>query len=142
MSTPLYRTFAFIHPDLAGDALPGLRPATGGGLAHVELGESVRQAIFLLLTTVPGERLMRPDYGCELHRLVFWPNDETTAGLAIHYVKQALDRFEPRIDILRLDAGASPDDGGRLDVTLDYRLRATGQPGQLTVSLNLAGEQT
>ena len=43
---------------------------------------------------------MRPDYGCELHRLVFSPNDDTTAGLAIHYVRRALERWEPRVEVL------------------------------------------
>ena len=66
---------------------------------------SVRQAILLLLSTRPGERVMRPTYGCDLHRLVFSPNDDTTAGLAIHYVRQALERWEPRIEVIRLDAG-------------------------------------
>ena len=47
---------------------------------------AIRQSIILLLTTTPGERVMRPDYGCPLHRLMFQPNDATTAGLAIHYV--------------------------------------------------------
>jgi hypothetical protein len=50
---------------------------------------AVRQSILLLLTTVPGERVMRPDYGCDLQKLVFSPNDATTHGLAIHYVRRA-----------------------------------------------------
>ena len=140
MSGPVFRAFAFQHPDLPSDPGPGLAVAPTGGLAMVEMGESVRQAIFLLLTTIPGERLMRPEYGCDLHQLVFSPNDETTAGLAIHYVRRALELFEPRVDIVRLDAGANPDDPGRLDVTLDYRIRASQEDGQLTISINLAGE--
>ena len=59
-------------------------------LATVEGDDAVRQAILLLLTTRPGERVMRRTYGSLLHRLVFAPNDDTTAGLAIHYVRQAL----------------------------------------------------
>jgi len=139
---PLYRTFAFQHPDIAGPAGPGLQVRGRGDLAMVDVGESVRQGIFLLLTTIPGERVMRPDYGCDLHQLVFSPNDETTAGLAIHYVRRALDQFEPRAEVVRVDAGANPDDPGRLDVTLDYRVRATQQDGQLTVSISLQGEPT
>jgi len=46
-----------------------------------------------------GERVLRPEYGCDLHRLVFSPNDATTAGLAVHYVRAALLRWEPRIEI-------------------------------------------
>jgi len=101
--------------------------------------DSVRQAILLLLSTIPGERVMRPDYGCLLHRLVFSPNDETTAGLAIHYVRQALDRWEPRIDILRLDAERSPEDAEQLIISLEYRVRATQQTDATTFSFNLAG---
>jgi phage baseplate assembly protein W len=139
---PLYRTFAFQHPDIESAQGSGLLLRARGDVAMVEMGESVRQAIFLLLTTVPGERVMRPDYGCDLHQLVFSPNDETTAGLAIHYVRRALDLFEPRAEVVRVDAAANPDDPGRLDVTLDYRVRATQQDGQLTVSISLQGEPT
>lgn len=142
MNSPLYRTFRFLHPDLAGEGeASGLRVSSLGRLEAVEHEESVRQAIYLLLTTTPGERVMRPDYGCELGRLVYSPNDETSAGLAIHYVKRALDLFEPRIDVVHLDAGPNPDEPGRLDVTLDYRVRATQQPGGLTLSLDLDGGQ-
>jgi phage baseplate assembly protein W len=101
--------------------------------------DSVRQAILLLLSTIPGERVMRPDYGCQLHRLVFSPNDETTAGLAIHYVRQALDRWEPRIDVLRLDAERNPEDPEQLIISLEYRVRATQQTATTTFSFNLAG---
>jgi len=97
----------------------GLRLSTTGGVATVQEEAAVRQAVLLLLSTVPGERVMRPDYGCELHRLVFAPNDDTTAGLAIHYVRRALVRWEPRIDILHLDANRSPEDDYRLDISLE-----------------------
>jgi phage baseplate assembly protein W len=139
VTAPIYRTFAFQHPDMPGPQGTGLLLRMRGDLAMVDMGESVRQAIFLLLTTIPGERVMRPDYGCDLHQLVFSPNDETTAGLAIYYVRRALDLFEPRAEVVRVDAAANPDDPGRLDVTLDYRVRATQQDGQLTISLNTAG---
>jgi hypothetical protein len=142
VTAPIYRTFAFQHPDLPGAEGAGLQVRPNGGLGLVEMGSSVRQAIFLLLTTVPGERLMRPDYGCDLHLLVFSPNDETTAGLAMHYVRRALEQFEPRAEVVRIDAAANPDDPGRLDVTVEYRVRATQQDDQLTISLSLAGEPT
>jgi hypothetical protein len=83
---------------------------------------------------------MRPDYGCDLQRLAFSPNDDTTAGLAIHYVRRALERWEPRVEILRLDAERSASDPGRLEVVLGYRLRATRERGRLTKTLDLAGE--
>ena len=91
----------------------------------VEGDAAIRQAILLLLSTTPGERVMRPDYGSRLHRLVFAPNDDTTAGLAIHYVRQALRRWEPRVDVLDVDAGPDPDTPSRLTVRVRYRVRAS-----------------
>ncbi len=106
---------------------PGEGPvATATGrLAMVHGDESIRQAIMLLLGTTPGERLMRPEYGSHLHRLLFAPNDQTTAGLAIHYVKQALDRWEPRIEVEEVDADPDPDNPSRLNIHLRYRVKQT-----------------
>jgi hypothetical protein len=101
---------------------------------------SVRQAILLLLSTIPGERVMRPDYGCDLHRLVFSPNDDTTAGLAIHFVKQALQRWEPRVEILRVDALPNQDRAEQLDIVLEYRVRSTLRTEQLNLPFNLSGD--
>ena len=135
--------FRFEGLDLSGEARrlsgqSGLTLTPAGRLGMVGDGEAVRQAILLLLTTRPGERVMRPDYGCPLHRLMFAPNDATTAGLAIHYVRQALTRWEPRIEIVSLDAGPAAD-VGRLVVTLEYRLRASGRRDVLEIDFDLQG---
>lgn len=124
----------------------GLLAALTGSIALAADGDHVRQSILILLATRPGERVMRPDYGCPIDRLIFSPNDATTAGLAIHYVRQALLRFEPRIDIVQLDAGP----GGSLAsndlpdtvlyIRLDYRVRATRHTESLTFTIDLAGE--
>ncbi len=94
---------------------------------------------------------MRPDYGCAIHRLIFAPNDETTAGLAIHYVREALDKWEPRIEVLNLDArrqdgaqdgpaaGSDLLAGNCLYIWLEYRVRATQQLDTLRFSLDLSG---
>lgn len=113
----------------------GLSVTPSGGIALVRGDAAVRQSIILLLSTVPGERVMRPSYGCPLHRLVFDPNDETTAGLAIHYVRRALTRFEPRAEILHLRATA---DEAALRIRLDYRVRASGGTDTLTLTLDPA----
>jgi phage baseplate assembly protein W len=125
-----------------GDAPRGLALGATGAIAMVEEGRAVRQAILLLLSTRPGERLMRPDYGCWLHRLVFAPNDAGTAGLAIHYVGEALRRWEPRVTILRLDAGANLHGGGDdsvLDIVLEYRIRRTLWEERLALGYDLHG---
>lgn len=137
-----YKAWRFMHPDLdIGPGESGLRLNARGGIAMVEGVDSVRQAILLLLTTVPGERVMRPDYGCDLYRLVFAPNDPTTAGLAIHYVRRALERWEPRVELVKVDANQDPASPARLLISLAYRIRATGHREELTVSVSLSGEE-
>ncbi|MDY7227260.1 GPW/gp25 family protein [Hyalangium rubrum] len=140
MSAPRYRAWRFLHPDLdMGEEHPGLRLAPTGAIDMVEEHAAIRQAVLLLLTTLPGERVMRPEYGCDLHRLTFSPNDETTAGLAIYYVRRALERWEPRIQLLQVEAGRNPEDAFRLDVTLEYRVRATGRGDRFLYALTLTG---
>jgi len=138
----MYRTFRFLHPDLdAPEYQAGLVGSASGGLEMVDGDTSVRQAILLLLSTRPGERVMRPDYGCDLHRLTFSPNDDTTAGLAIHYVRRALARWEHRIEIVRLDAGPDETRTGTLNILLEYRVRETRRRVTIQFPVSLAGDR-
>ncbi|HEY2028934.1 MAG TPA: GPW/gp25 family protein [Myxococcales bacterium] len=113
----------------------GLRVAQGG-LQMAEDDEALRQAILMLISTRPGERVMRPGYGCDLQRLIFAPNDDTTAGLAVHYVRRALATWEPRIDVLSLDA-VREGDGTVLSINLTYRAKATLRRAELQVRFSL-----
>jgi hypothetical protein len=136
------RGWLFAHPDFdAGGMFPGLTLSAQGGIGMVEGEAVVRQAVLLLISTVPGERVMRPEYGCDLYQLLFSLNDDTTAGMAIHYISLALRRWEPRIDIVRLDATANPVRPEVLDIMLVYRVRATDSVRQLALSMNLSGEE-
>jgi hypothetical protein len=135
-----FRAFRFVHPDFdSAVGAYGLRVGVAGRIEMVDADASVRQAVLLLLTTRPGERVMMPTYGCDLYQLLFAPNDATTAGLAIHYVRRALERWEPRINILELDAAQSPEDPARLDIRLGYRVRPTLNEEQLILQLQLLG---
>jgi len=141
MNMNRYRAWRFIHPDLdLPEDWAGLSFSPTGGIEMVEDRYSVRQAVLLLLSTRPGERVMRPDYGCELHKLVFSPNDETTAGLAMHYVQQAISRWEPRVVIERLDANRDEEYPERLNILLEYRLSSSKLRDGLIFSMNLTGE--
>ena len=138
---PRYRAWQFLHPDLdVPEGFSGLQIAPSGRVQMVEADASVRQAILLLISTSPGERVMRPDYGCSLRRLVFSPNDDTTAGLAIHYVRQALERWEPRIEIMKLDAGRDEQAAERLTVMLEYRVKATRRNERTAFSISLTAD--
>ncbi len=116
------RAFRFAGAGFESSGI-GLAATATGELSMIEGDAAVRQAIIMLLCTAPGERLMRPEYGSHLHRLLFAGNDQTTAGLAVHYVRSALRRWEPRVEIVDLDAAADPQVPERLTVTLRYRVR-------------------
>lgn len=138
MNDSPYRGWRFLHPDLdAPEREAGFHLSARGSIELVEGRDLVRQALLLLLSTVPGERVMRPEYGCDLHRLLFSPNDDTTAGLAIHYVRQAIERWEPRAEILELDATRNPERPQLLDIFLRYRVRATRHVEDVLFSLDL-----
>jgi phage baseplate assembly protein W len=85
---------------------------------------------------------MRPDYGCNLQELVFAPNDYTTAGLAIHYVRQAVRQWEPRADVIRLDAYQDENDPGKLNIELEYRVKGTHKLNVLKYSFSLNEDET
>jgi hypothetical protein len=140
MTDTANRAWRFAHPNL-DPGQPGLSTAHTGGIALADESESVRQAILLLLSTIPGERVMRSQYGCDLFRLVFSPNDDTTAGLAIHYVRQALDRWEPRIETTSLNAGRAASDPALLEIRVEYRIRRTAHEDLLVYSMSLNGER-
>ena len=94
-----------------------------GGVALVSAEREVEQSIVLILSTVPGERPMRPEFGCALLGSVFAPADATTAGVIREAVSRALERWEPRIAVegIRVATDRAPD----LVVEIDYVVRAT-----------------
>ena len=105
----------------------------------VEGDDAIRQSLLMLLSTSPGERVMRPTYGCDLRRLIFAPNDGTTAGLAMHYVTRAIRFWEPRVTLIDVDATPSDEDEGRLDIRVVYRVRRSGQVHELLYAFGLGG---
>ncbi len=101
----------------------GLDESGGIAVAHDE--ETIRQSIWMILTTAPGERVMRPDFGCGIHDLVFAPNTPGTAGQVIAEVHQALVRWEPRIDVLDVDAVPDDTRPNLLLIAISYQVRTT-----------------
>lgn len=91
-----------------------------GGVSSSTLEENVRQSIFIILGTAPGERLKRPDFGCRIHDLMFAPNNDITGALAEVYCQEAIYKYEPRIDQVNVRALANPDQPNRLDVRIEY----------------------
>lgn len=96
------------------------------GLAEAVGQRKIQESIRIILGTRRGERLMRPDFGCDLKRLTFAPGDESTASLARYYVEEALARWEPRIELLDVTVHNDRGDPTGLVIDIRYRLRATG----------------
>lgn len=85
----------------------------------------IEQAIQMILLTPKGQRVMRPEFGCQIHELIFAPNDANTWGMAEYYVEEALRFWEPRIEVLNVTARPSDGNTERMDVHVDYRVKAT-----------------
>jgi hypothetical protein len=113
----------------SGLAFP-LRVDARGGVALSHEDEDVREAIALILGTAPGERPMRPEFGCGIHDYVFESVDAYLVGRLAQEVRQALDRWEPRVDVLEVELSIEPNaEGGRVNelvvIDISYRLRST-----------------
>ncbi|HET9656117.1 MAG TPA: GPW/gp25 family protein [Kineosporiaceae bacterium] len=113
----------------AGWAFPG-RISPSGGIALDGGAASTDAAIRLILSTAPGERVMRPEFGCSLWEHVFAPMDAGTVSLAEKAVRSALERWEPRIEVTEVRATPEPE-AGRLLIRISYLLRATNDQRNL-----------
>ena len=98
--------------------------AASGDLATAAYEDDIQQSIRVILSTAPGERVMRPDFGAGLKNLVFEPMNTTTAALAQYNVHQALIQWEPRIDQIGVTVTPQPSTGS-LRIDIRYRVRAT-----------------
>lgn len=96
-----------------------------GQIARSFYEESIRDAIWVIVSTAKGERMMRPDFGCGVHDLVFAVNNAATAGLVAEEVRRALVLWEPRIHLLEVQATSDPGEANTLLIRIEYRVRAT-----------------
>jgi phage baseplate assembly protein W len=96
-----------------------------GGIALAAGEQDVDQAIEIILSTAPGERPMRPEFGCGVHDFVFDTIDATTVAQMEAEVRDALDHWEPRIEVIAVDFDLSGVDRGELLINIAYRMRST-----------------
>lgn len=100
------------------------KPDALGQLAFKGGEEKIRQSIWIILSTAPGERQMRPDFGCGIHDLVFEANTAVLRGLVQVKVRESLTRYEPRIDVTDVRVETPPEQRNYLLIRVDYRIRA------------------
>ena len=114
------------HVDLVG---AGWRFPPGvdgrGGMALVTQAQEIEEAIQIILSTSKGQRVMRPEFGCRIHELLWAPINTSTITAARHYVEEALGWWEPRIDVQNIEVAPDPYLPGCLVIYIAYRIRAT-----------------
>jgi uncharacterized protein len=86
--------------------------------------QDIRESIWIVLSTAKGERVMRPDFGCGIHDLVFEVINTTTLAAIEDDVRQALAAFEPRIEVIAVETTNGGTDG-QLRISIDYTIRGT-----------------
>ncbi len=111
-----------------------------GGIALAKGERDIEQSIRIILETMPGERVMRPEFGCHIHDLVFAPHNAATEGLAIYYVEIALERWEPRIDVQEVIVSADPQHDGVLLIEIEYQTKDSHDVRSIVYPFFIASE--
>ena len=107
-----------------------LDPRTGL-VATVAYEADIRQSILIILETAPGERVMRPNFGCGIHELAFAAVDSAVIQRIKSVVEEAMRRCEARIEVLGVTVDEAATTQGTLLIELEYRVRKTNQVGNL-----------
>lgn len=102
-----------------------------GRIARSSNEQRIEESLLLILGTAPGERPMLPDFGCGIHDLTFEPNNSRTIALVVLLARQALVKYEPRVDVLDVAAESSAEAPNLLLIRINYRIRSTNAIGNL-----------
>lgn len=107
-----------------GWAFP-VRVSGRGGIALAHGGDEVDGALRMILSTAPGERVMRPEFGCAIWDQLFGGTDAGSLGQMAQAVRDAVGRWEPRVELIEVQAEPDPDEPGCVRIVLSYLVRAT-----------------
>jgi phage baseplate assembly protein W len=112
-----------------------------GGIAMVHEADDIHEAILNVLQTSPGERVMRPEFGCGIHDLIFAPINARTFGLIDRHIRQGLGRWEPRAEVTDVDISVDPDNDARLLIHITYQVKATHDERSLVYPFYIIPEE-
>ncbi len=112
-------------------------PDENGRLHYPGLEKSVRESIRVILSTRPGEQLMRPGFGAGLERFLHEPNNLTTRSRIRDLITQSIARWERRIALVRVDVSETPEHPGVIRIDLAYRLNRTGKAQQMGITMEM-----
>ena len=103
-------------------------PVTTGAEGHITMSQyeqDIKEALWIILSTAKGERVMRPEFGCGIHDFVFASINTSTLALIESSVREALTIWEPRIELIKVEVSTERIDEGKLFITIEYRMRTT-----------------
>lgn len=123
-----------------GWAFP-LRTDPTGSIALVSGDREIVESIRLILATAPGERPMRPEFGCAIHDYVFDPADMTTAGRLKAAVEAALAMWEPRIEVTTVDVTVDAVERNCMYIDIRYSKKGTYDPRSLVFPFYVIPEE-
>ena len=112
-----------------------------GGIALVHEEEDISEAILNILQTSPGERVMRPEYGCGIHDLIFAPINARTFGRIERFIREGLGRWEPRAEVIDVDITVDSDNDARLMIHIRYQIKATHDERSLVYPFYIIPEE-
>ncbi len=112
-----------------GWAYPVATTLNSGRVASVEFENDIEQSIFIILSTAKGERVMRADFGCGIHDLVFAAISASLVADIKHSVREALRKYEARIEVLNVDVDTREAINGKILIAIDYQVYSTNQSG-------------
>jgi phage baseplate assembly protein W len=112
-----------------------------GSIALATDDRNIQQSIRLILGTAPGERRMRPHFGCGIHNFVFASADATTAGLLGAEVKKALAFWEPRIDVNSVDVSVDEVNRNAMYIDIHYTKKGSYDPRNLVFPFYVIPEE-
>lgn len=107
-----------------GIAFP-MRVDQSGAISMTSGADDIDASIRVVLVTAPGERVMRPFFGCRIWELLFEPINANTLGLMADAVREAIGRWEPRVELEDVEVEPDSANEGRVLIHLAYRVRAT-----------------
>jgi phage baseplate assembly protein W len=96
-----------------------------GSIRLTDGASDIDAAMAVVLATAPGERVMRPEFGCRIWDLLFEPVTANLIGLMAQAVREALAQWEPRVEVDRVDPVPDSRDSALVQITVAYRIKAT-----------------
>ena len=119
------------EPDFLGRGWSYLVATARGFITTSQDSENIKQSILIILQTAKGERIMLPNFGSDLNKLVFAPINETTLSLASFYAGNCLNEWEPRIIVDNIDTTVATQEKNCLLISIDYSIKEKNSPDNL-----------